>query len=109
MREARPGTIYLKDYRPPDFQINRTELDFDLHEDHALVECVLHLSRSGSADAAAPLVLHGQELALESIELNGEALAEAAYTCDLQTLTIATVPDEFTLRWPVLSRHPHVS
>ena len=37
MRDAQPGTVYLKDYRPPAFLINRTELHFDLYEDHALV------------------------------------------------------------------------
>ena len=31
MRDANPGTVYLKDYRPPAYLINRTELHFELH------------------------------------------------------------------------------
>ena len=36
MRDAKPGAIFLKDYRPPAFLISRTELEFELHEDCAL-------------------------------------------------------------------------
>ena len=45
MRDAKPGTIFLKDYQPPAYFINRTELDFELHEDHALETATLHLAR----------------------------------------------------------------
>ncbi len=97
MREARPGTIFLKDYSPPDFLISRTELEFELHEDHALVRAVLHLARAGSGQTNAPLVLHGQELALERVAINGEELASDAYVVEAESLSIANVPDEFTL------------
>ena len=30
MRDARPTAIYLKDYQPPDYLVERTELHFDL-------------------------------------------------------------------------------
>ncbi len=98
MREARPGTIYLRDYRPPEFLISRTELTVELHEDHALVDAVLQLSRAAGADVAAPLVLHGQELELEEVALDGEVLASDAYATDADSLTLADVPDAFTLR-----------
>ncbi|NND69685.1 MAG: aminopeptidase N, partial [Halioglobus sp.] len=97
MREARPGTIFLKDYCPPDFLISRTELNFELHEDHALVDAVLHMSRSATAEGNAPLVLHGQELELEAVAINGEQLTAGAFEVDSQSLTVAQVPDAFKL------------
>ena len=30
MRDAQPAAIYLNDYRPPDYLVERTELHFDL-------------------------------------------------------------------------------
>ena len=32
MREANPQTVYLKDYTPPEYLIEKVELDFDLDE-----------------------------------------------------------------------------
>ena len=70
MRDARPSAIYLKDYRPPPFLIQRTRLEFDLHEDHATVSAVLDVVRAEGAGADEALVLHGQELQLERVELD---------------------------------------
>ena len=44
MKDAKPGTVYLKDYRPPAYLINRTELSFDLQEEDVVVSSRLHLS-----------------------------------------------------------------
>ena len=38
MRDANPAAVYLKDYRPPAYLINRTELHFDLQEDGVVVD-----------------------------------------------------------------------
>ena len=38
MRNATPGAIYLKDYQPPAYLVDRVDLHFDLYEDHALVD-----------------------------------------------------------------------
>ena len=38
MKHAGARTTYLRDYRPPVFNIETTELHFDLHEDRKLQE-----------------------------------------------------------------------
>lgn len=97
MRDAKPGTIFLEDYQPPAYFISRTELDFELHEDHALVASTLHVWRNPESQAPADLVLHGQELELLSVALDGEALPDDAYSVGNETLTVSGVPDQFTL------------
>ena len=38
MRGARPGTIFLKDYRPPRYLIDQAELRFELGGDNTRVQ-----------------------------------------------------------------------
>ena len=59
---ANPGTVYLKDYKPSPYLINRTELLVELYEDCAIVSSRLHLSRNDTSGEGLPLELHGQEL-----------------------------------------------
>ena len=62
MKDAKPGTIYLKDYRRPAYLINRTELHFELHEDYVLVSSRLHMLRDAQVARDESLQLHGQNL-----------------------------------------------
>jgi aminopeptidase N len=98
MRDAKPGTIFLEDYQPPAYLINRTELDFQLHEDHALVTSTLHLWRNPEGPDTAELHLHGQELELLDIALDGETLAPESYRVTPESLIVESVPSQFTLR-----------
>ena len=58
MKDAKPGTVYLKDYQRPSYLINRTELHFELHEDCAVVSSRLYLLRDGSVATGTSLELH---------------------------------------------------
>jgi aminopeptidase N len=95
MRDAQPGTVFLKDYRPPEFLINRTELYFDLHEDHALVSSRLHMLRSSEAEAGVPLELHGQDMDLVSLAVDGEPVQPADYSLTADKLVVHGVPEQF--------------
>ncbi|MCE3250202.1 MAG: aminopeptidase, partial [Geminicoccaceae bacterium] len=53
----KPEPICLSDYRPPDWLVDRVELDFRLGEDGSEVAARLELRRNPAADAGAPLVL----------------------------------------------------
>ncbi|MGE4578327.1 MAG: aminopeptidase N [Desulfuromonadales bacterium] len=95
----RPTTIYLKDYTPPAFLVDNTDLHFELAESQTLVTATLRLRRNpASVDPAAPLVLHGRELKLREISLDERPLPSTAYALDTETLTLAEAPDAFTLR-----------
>ncbi len=98
MRDAQPKTIYLKDYQVPDFLIEKTDLYFTLGENRSEVSSTLTMRRNPYAsNQAAELVLHGQELVLQSLSINGAALSESDYQCSAETLTVHSVPAEFVL------------
>jgi aminopeptidase N len=98
MREPPPKTIYLKDYTPPPFLISTIALDVDIRDDHALVRASLALARNPkSADLLSPLVLEGEDLELVSVALDGRTLAPREYVLSEESLSLAKVPDRFTL------------
>jgi aminopeptidase N len=86
-------TIFLKDYAPPNFAVEKIYLDFDLHDDHVLVENQMTLKR------VHPGLLHlyGDELELVSIALNNEPLTEHQYRRKNDDLLFDNCPDQFTL------------
>ncbi len=98
MRDAKPGTIYLKDYQPPAYWIDQTELDFELHEDHSLVTSRLHMHRNEERGGSAELILHGQELELLEVAVDGRVLPAQEYTVAPGSLTIPSVPEKFVLQ-----------
>ena len=97
MRDARPTAIYLKDYQPPDYLVERTELHFDLREEHTLVRARLQLKRNESVAAATVLQLHGEDLELLSLRLDGQTLAPERYSVTEGGLEVPGVPASFVL------------
>ncbi len=102
MRDSQARTIYLKDYRPPAFLVEQTDLRFELFEEHALVIATLTLRRNeaeydDSQDEA--LVLQGQHLVLERLCLGGRQLPESDYLVDSETLTIPAVKELLGGSW----------
>ncbi|WP_269619310.1 aminopeptidase N [Zhongshania sp. BJYM1] len=99
MRDAQPSTIFLSDYRVPDFLIDSTTLRFELGEDSSLVSSVLALRRNPDAKTSdAPLQLHGTELELISLSIDDRLLADSEWSQSGEQLTIANVPASFSLR-----------
>lgn len=94
MKNASARTTYLKDYRPPPFLIETTDLHFDLFEDHAAVVSKLLFRRNPEADKAQgnSLQLHGQLLQLEKLLINDRALESAQYLVDDEGLTVLDLP-----------------
>ncbi len=82
LRDAQPRTIYLKDYRVPNYLIDRTELYVSIGEGETRVTATLSLRRNPAHTAereGEPLVLHGQGLELLNIAVDGEPLSERDY------------------------------
>src|SRR6266705_3355942 len=98
MRAPAPVTIHLKDYAPPAFLIETVDLDVEIFEEHARVRSRLAVSRNPKAtDPRAPLVLDADELELESVALDGRALAAGEYAAQPGHLTLARAPARFVL------------
>lgn len=83
-------TIRLSDYRPSDYLIDTTTLNFSLAPSKTTVKCtmVMRPNVEVNADAATPLVLDGEELILKSIRLNNTLLTDSDYQLSDHTLTI---------------------
>lgn len=93
-----PEPIFLADYTPCDFTVESVHLNFELKDDGTEVTSLLKISRNPAAQSpSAPLKLHGEQLTLLAVVLDGQALSKADYEVDQQHLVIATVPDQFTL------------
>ncbi|HEY6530127.1 MAG TPA: aminopeptidase N [Cellvibrionaceae bacterium] len=88
-------TTYLSDYQAPDFKIITTELNFNLQDEYTEVTAQLQIKRTNSS--LAPLKLHGQQLNLISIALDGTPLSIGQYAVDDEFLTINELPDNFLL------------
>ena len=94
MKTDTPQTIYLKDYTPPTFLVDTVDLDFVIEASGTTVTSTLAICRN-PAIAAQPLVLYGEELEALSVAVNSE---KVPFSATPNTLTIADVPDAFTLR-----------
>ncbi|MCX2981694.1 aminopeptidase N [Halieaceae bacterium IMCC14734] len=95
MKDAQAVTIYLKDYQAPAFLIDHTELDFQLYEDHALVQSALTVRRNPDVAAAAQLVLHGQELELLEVAIDGVVQAPGQFHLTEESLLLTAPGDAF--------------
>ena len=99
MRTEQPKVIHLKDYQAPDYLIDKTHLKFELFEDHSLVHAELKLRRNPERGAGLPpLLLHGQQLELLALELDGQALGADDYQLDDEQLGVQPRQAEFVLR-----------
>ncbi|KAJ1269682.1 hypothetical protein BS78_07G230300 [Paspalum vaginatum] len=92
-----PKEIFLKDYKKPDYFFDTVDLQFQLGEEKTIVTSKIVVS-PGVKGISAPLVLHGRDLKLLSIKVNGTELKSEEYTVDSRHLTLSTPPaDVFNL------------
>ncbi len=98
MKHATPKTIYLKEYTPPDYLIDTVTLTFELAESETVVHSHLKI-RVSNPDSAGqrPLILHGEDLVLTGLVLDGKTLTDDAFQVSEETLTIHQVPRTFEL------------
>jgi len=98
MSREKPKTIYREDYRPPDYWIDAVELHFDLGEEVTRVRSKLSMRRSQDIGGdPPPLVLNGQELALEGVWLDGRELSPGEFHLGDEELVVQSVPARFEL------------
>ncbi|MFN3349748.1 aminopeptidase N [Pseudorhodoplanes sp.] len=97
MRTEQARPVRLKDYLPPEWQVDAVRLDISLHPTATRVRAELHV-RPNRDTAPSPLVLDGDGLLLEAISVDGAPLAADGYAATPDRLTIAQPPQRpFTL------------
>lgn len=95
MREGSPNTIYRKDYTPPAFAVDTVSLHFDIHPGKTVVTAELALRR---ITADVPLVLDGEQLALQSVAIDGRLLTDDEFQVAETSLTIHDLPSSCLLQ-----------
>ena len=99
MRTQTGTAIHLKDYKPSDYLIDEVALDFKLDPQETIVTSTLVVRRREGVAADAPLNLHGDELELVSLAIEG---VDATSACKLDDdgMEISNVPTSaiFTLK-----------
>jgi aminopeptidase N len=94
LRDPTPRAVHLKDYTPPAYLIDTVELRFDLDEEETRVASKLRVRRNpAAADAGGTLELSGEQLALESVALNGQPVPPAQRRLTDEALVLTQVPD----------------
>jgi len=95
MQDTKPQTIYLKDYTVPEYLIESVELTVILDElkTRVVSKLTIHKNPKSKVDNAA-LVLHGENLELVSVAMDGIALNETQYNQNTESLSIDNVPQE---------------
>jgi aminopeptidase N len=99
MRTDTPVPIRLADYRPPAFLIDEVALTFRLEPGATRVLATLTLRRNGTGSQA--LFLHGERLKPISFAIDGRPLSADDYALTPEGVTLADVPDAFTLQTEV--------
>ena len=99
MKHASPRAIQLADYQPPEYLVDTIDLNFDLHEGETTVTATSRMRHNPAVSDAdrGPLHLHGQELDLLSVKMDGETVHHSNFHTDAEHLVIHEVPREFEL------------
>ncbi len=96
MRTDTPQTIFRKDYTPPSYLVDTVELGFDLDPARTVVASRLTLRRNPAATTRG-IELHGEDIELVALRLNGKPLGKRDYTLANNLLTIRSAPDDVVL------------
>ncbi|EKT62069.1 aminopeptidase N [Providencia burhodogranariea] len=85
---------YRQDYQAPDYTISEIDLDFILDPTKTVVTATSQVKRINPQSSS--LELHGEDLVLVSVEVNGQSWAH--YKEQESKLIIESLPEAFTLR-----------
>jgi aminopeptidase N len=92
MRGENDETIFLKDYAPTPYVIEKVELDVAITPETSRVRALLTISPREGTVPGTPLVLDGDELKLLSVAIDGLPLALTAYEETPTTLSVLEPP-----------------
>ncbi len=93
MKTDTPRKIHLKDYRPPDFLIEKVDLDVQLNPTRTRVKSRLTVRPNPKAKKKSSVIaLDGELLELDEVRLNGKVPSSLDYSVSKTKLTIKKVP-----------------
>ncbi|MFC4298014.1 aminopeptidase N [Castellaniella hirudinis] len=88
MRTDTAPTIFRQDYTPYPYRLPQVRLEFDLAAESARVRSELRFESAPDTAPGAPLVLHGEDLELIEVRLDGRPLSADEYQLTDDTLSL---------------------
>ena len=85
------STIYLRDYRPPEYHIVSAELTFEIFDEHTLV--INRMQVEATADNAGALILDGDGLKLLCVKVDDRKISAEEYEHTSEYLKIFSLPE----------------
>ena len=96
MKYHNPKTIYLKDYKPPKYLVDKIDLNIELYEGFSIVKSIMKFRKNPiSNENSEELILNGEKLKLKSIFLDDKELNKNKYDVNNSEIIIHKVPEEF--------------
>jgi len=92
MRTETEHTIFLKDYAPTPYFIDRVEMEVEIAPEKSVIHALLHVVPREGTEPGTPLVLDGDELVLNSVAIDGAPLGLLSYEATPSSLTIHEPP-----------------
>ena len=98
LSEASP-TIFLKDYRAPDYLISQSNLEINLDFELTQVKAIHQVRRNNAEnpEKILPLQLHCEEMHVQSVSIDSQRLCSDDYSIANNLLTIDNPPESFCL------------
>jgi aminopeptidase N len=93
MKDAAPTMVVLSEYRAPDWLVEHLDLRFELDPGDTRVEARIRVRRAEGTEPGVALRLHGQELELLRLAINGKEPDAGVVTADGEGLLLAGLPD----------------
>ena len=94
--DSSPQTIFRKDYSPPAYLVDTVELGFDLDPARTIVANRVTMRQNPAANSG-DIVLHGEDIELVALRMNGKPLSPGQYELSNSTLTISKAPAQVVL------------
>ncbi len=94
MKQPRPRTIHLKDYRPPSHLVETVHLDIVLDASRTRVRSKLRITPNPAAvSPTSELKLDGELFDVESLSLDGRLMTPGSWTKTTSGVTLNALPD----------------
>ncbi|MEX5748913.1 aminopeptidase N [Massilia sp. X63] len=97
MRTDTPQTIYRSDYTPPSYLVDTVELGFDLDPARTVVANRMTVRRNQDCPHQRTIELHGEDIELVALRMNGRELQSGEYIIGNNLLSIPNAPEEAVL------------
>ena len=105
--QEKPQSIYLADYKKPDYLISDVELWFEIYEEHTRVKSRLQIKRNYESQESRSLVLNGEDLKLISIQLDEIPLSGSQQ--DVHGLFLESLTQNLEIKDAVVHREREVA